>query len=418
MKLVSQIFFISVLTSIFFFNTKNILADVAKRNLSIDDAVAIAVENNHNLQISKADIEIARSEIKSAKSNYYPQIETKIVVPFVGRESGFFLDQLIWDFGRTSSLVKSKESEYEATQHSYKKNLYETIQDTKIAYYKVLLAKHNQIAAESHLNRSKILFAKTEELSKVGRSSNIDLTRASSDLGLAELELLNSKNMVEIAKLELLDIMGIDGDFELMEESTTEFEEYNLESATKKAVERSSELKNLEAQQTAIKAKLSASKSEFLPVIFGRTAYRFEGEGGEDEDGDDPPAFIAGVGIKFPIFLGFSRFAKLDKTSAQFTKSQIQIEKTKQKIIKEVKKRFLELKYARERIKITDSSRQLSKKNLKLIQEKLRLERASKVDLSDAEASYLSSNAKYLEAIYNFKISKTIFKRIVGELQI
>ena len=405
--------------TIFAFISFNTLADEYKKTLSLNEAIEIALSNNHDLQISKANIDIAKSRIKSAKSAYYPQIETKIVVPFVGRESGFFLDQLIWDFGRTSGIVKSRKSEFKASKHAFDKNTFDTIQNTKIAYYKVLIAKHNLIAAENKLEKNKISFTKIEELNKAGRSSNIELTKANSDLGSSELELLDSQNKYEISKLELMNLIGknIDDNLDLEEDIKVNEINYDIDESVKIAIEESEELKNLEAKQASIQAKLSTSKSEFLPVIFGRTAYRFEGDGADD-DGDDTPSFIAGIGVKFPIFLGFSRFAKLDESNAQFRRSQIEIEKLKHNIEKDVRKLYLQLSHARKRVSISNSSKNLSEKNLMLIKEKYNLGRASTVDLADAKASFSASNAEYFEAIYNYKITQTKFERIIGELQI
>jgi len=74
--------------------------------LTVEEAVEIAKKNNPSLDLTRADIAIAKSRVRKAKSNYYPQIKSKLVVPLIGTESGVSLDQLIWDFGRTSNLVR------------------------------------------------------------------------------------------------------------------------------------------------------------------------------------------------------------------------------------------------------------------------------------------------------------------------
>lgn len=401
----------------FYLQTNTIIADIGKKILTLDEAIEKALQNNPELEISRADVDISQSQIKAAKSSYYPQIKTKIVLPLVGRESGFFLDQLIYDFGRTPSLVRSKKFEHKASKFNYEQNLIETIQNTKIIYYKVLIAKNNLIFSQKNLIKNELLLIRTKELNKIGKSSNLELTNANSEFGSARLELTNSENQVETTKLDLINIIGVDNesDFELEENTKIETKEYKLEDLVEKALEKSLVLKNLEANQAAIRASVSASKKEFYPIIFSRVAYRFEGEGADDE-GDDTPSFIAGAGIKFPIFLGFSRFAKVDESNALLRRSQAEIAREKQRISSDAKKMFLDLKFSKEKIGITETNKQLSEKNLKLVKEKLTLGRASKIDLADAEALYSSSNAKYLEAVYNYKIVVTRIKKITGEL--
>lgn len=414
-----QIFFKIAVTSVLIFSCLNFNSYGAdnEKILTLEDAIGIAIQNNPKLGLSKADLSISKSKIRDAKSNYYPHIESKIVVPFIGRESGFFLDQLIWDFGRTSSKVKSSEYEYDASKYNYQKILNDIIQNTKTAYFKALIAKNKISTANKNIEIKELILSKIQELYRIERSSNLELTKANSDLEEAKLELINAKNKLALSKLNLIKIMGIDDDidFDLVDYKTVNFVDYNLDETIEKAINNSNELKNLQAQQVALKSRLSASKSEFFPIIFGRTAYRFEGEGAEDS-GADTPAFIAGVGIKFPIFLGFSRFAKVDEASAKLRKSQIELHEAKQRISSDVKKLFLDLKFSREKIQVAKLSKEVAENNLKLIDEKLALGRASKIDFVDAEAFYISINAKYLDAIYNYKIAETKFKKIIGEL--
>ena len=191
----------------------------------------------------------------------------------------------------------------------------------QFAYYRALINKNYVLSAEKSLKKNELLVQKTEELNKIGRSSNIDLTRAKSDLGEARLELHRQKNNFVVSKLELIDIIGAEfaKDIELVDEEEVTVQDFSLEASIEKAINNSAELKMVDAELSASRANAKASKSEFYPVIFGRTAYRFEGEGGEDF-----PAFIAGLGFSFPIFEGFARFARLDIKKAESTRSLIQ----------------------------------------------------------------------------------------------
>ena len=321
--------------------------------LSLDEAIEIAVENNHSLLLSELDIDISRSRVRDAKSNFYPQIESKIVVPFVERESGFFLDQLIWDFGRTLNLVKSTKFELEASEFAYSQTLNETVQNTSISYYNALINRNRLQAVEKKLEKNELILEKTKEQTRLGRTSSLDLTRAKSDTGNSRLDLLRQKNEFEASKLELLDLIGADfeTEFSLVDEEDIVFKDYNLNESTENAVNSSLELKKLNAQQSARIANAKSARSEFYPTIFARTAYRFEGEGGEDD-----PAFIAGFGFRFPIFEGFSRFARLDIREAESSRSLIQFVKTKKTIQSDVKKLFMDLKFNKEKIEITFTS--------------------------------------------------------------
>ena len=402
-----------IILILFVINVNATLAQEPVQLLTLDDAIEMAVSNNHSLKISEIQVDISKARVRDSKSQYYPQLESKIVVPFVERESGFFLDQLIWDFGRTSNIVKSTKFQLEASRFSYDETLNDTIQNTTISYYTALTNKHFLEAAELDLKKKELIFEKIKELNRIGRSSNIELTQAKSDTGNARLELLRQKNQFEISKMELLDFIGAehDAEVELVDNEEVLFKQYNLDIALMNAVNRSPMLRKIDAEQSASMANAKAAKSEFYPVIFGRTAYRFEGEGGEDF-----PGFIAGFGFTFPIFEGFSRFARLDIRNAESTRSLIEYEKSKKNIQTEVKRLFMDLEFNRQKIDITHTNKKVAEENLNLIKERYNLGTASQIELVDAELFYAESNSNYLQSIYNYKITEIKFLAITGEL--
>ena len=54
-----------------------------KELLTLDQAISIAIENNPAISISDANVDISRAGVKNAKSIYYPQIKSRIIVPFI-----------------------------------------------------------------------------------------------------------------------------------------------------------------------------------------------------------------------------------------------------------------------------------------------------------------------------------------------
>jgi outer membrane protein TolC len=158
-----------------------------------------------------------------------------------------------------------------------------------------------------------------------------------------------------------------------------------------------------------MKANLKASKQDYYPTIFGRTAYRIKGEGATQ------PGFIAGIGVQFPIFEGFSTISEINEAKGDLRRSQAEIESMKGQILSEVKQSYLNLKLSEESIKVTETSKTSSEENLELARERYRLGRASSIELAEAEALYASTNADYIQVIYNYKIAVAQLERAIGE---
>ncbi|MEE9213984.1 MAG: TolC family protein, partial [Thermodesulfobacteriota bacterium] len=282
-------------------------------NLNLQKAIEISLEKNPQLKIALAQVDIMKANVKDSKSNYYPRIETRIVIPFVARESGFFLDQLIWDFGRTSNLIKVAKAELESSKYSNDLSTQNIILITITSYFTVLTVQQNLISLEKKFEEQNLKLIKSKALLDLGRITHNDLVRSELDVAKSKIELINAKNNLETSKLNLLNTMGLDQEFKFKIDESAEHEliEIDLDNSINSALEKRPDLKALSANQKAAEANFSISKKEFYPTILGRTAYRFKGKDATT------PAFIAGVGLRFPIFLGFSRFAKLDESRAR-----------------------------------------------------------------------------------------------------
>src|SRR3989304_2756440 len=92
------------------------LAQETNGILTLDKALEIALENNPALEASRASVDIMKARVQGARSDLFPQIRSRFIYPFVGTESGVSLDQLIWDFGQTSNIIKEPKSKLKSSE--------------------------------------------------------------------------------------------------------------------------------------------------------------------------------------------------------------------------------------------------------------------------------------------------------------
>ena len=387
------------------------IAQEKKQILTLERAIEIAIESNPELKVSNADVDLMKARVLGSKSNYYPQVESRFIFPFIGTESGVFLDQQIWDFGRTSNLVKASKANLKSSKYLEESTQDIITQNVTVAYYSVLADQHIANALIKSVEENEKRLIQIESFLRLGRSSQVDLNKSKVNLGNARLNLIKAQNALEISKSELYNSMGVSGGFDFELVDMLEYKEINLdlETLTDKALESSPELKSLIAKDEALTADLIASKREFFPTIFGRVAYRLRGEGATQ------PSFIAGIGIKIPIFEGLSRFAEVKESNARLRRSRAEIESMIQQISSEIKELFLNLKYAEESIDVSETSISSSEENLLFAQERFRLGRGSALDMAEAETLNAMTTANFYQAIYSYKIAASQIERAIGE---
>lgn len=383
----------------------------AQEIIPIERAVEIALLNNPEFRISRSEVDISKSLLRQAKAPLYPHLKGKVVVPFVGRESGFYVDQMIWDFGKTRARIRAREHYLESAEHSLTGSKMMLVRDTHITYYQALSEKNRLQEAATETQRRGWLLEKTEELFTVGKRSAQQLSQAKIDLQQAKLELVSRENSYELAMLNLRHLMNDPslGQFDIRENLVYEKVNETREDLVGLALSQNPDIKSLLADRGGIKASLAENRGKFLPSIFGRAAYRFEGEGAET------PAFIAGIGVKIPIFEGFSRFGQMAQSRAELVRNDAQTELLRNRIILSVAELYLQLKHLEKRIGIFADSESISEKNLRLVKERYEARSASKIELAEAQALYEEAVADYKNSIYDYKIIRLKLLSLCGK---
>ena len=383
----------------------------AQEVIPVERAVEIALLNNPELRISRSEVDISKSILRQAKAPLYPQLSGKLVVPFVGRESGFYVDQMIWDFGKTKARVRSREHLLESARYMLTGSEITLVRDTRIAYYQALSEKNRLEGAVTETRRREWILEKTEELFSVGKKSAQQLNQAEIDLQQAKLELVSRENSHELAMLNLRHLMNDPslGQFDIRENLAYEKVNETREDLVSFALSENAEIKSLLAGRDGIKASIAEDRGRFLPSVFGRAAYRFEGEGART------PAFIAGIGVKIPIFEGFSRFGQMAQSRAELTRNEAQTELLRNRIILSVGELYLKLKHLEKKIKILGDSESISEKNLRLVKERYESRSASKIELAQAQALYEEAVADYKNSIYDYKIVRLRLLSLCGK---
>ena len=383
----------------------------AQEVIPVERAVEIALLNSPELRISRSEVDISKSVLRQAKSPLYPQLTGKLVVPFVGRESGFYVDQMIWDFGKTRARIRAREHYLESARHLLAGSESMLVRDTRIAYYRTLSEKNRLEGAATETRRREWLLEKTQELFAVGKRTAQELSQAEIDLQQAKLELVSRENSYELAMLGLRHLMNDPslGQFDVRENLAYEKLRETREALVSSALSENAEIKSLLADRGGITASIAENRGKFLPSVFGRAAYRFEGEGAQT------PAFIAGLGVKVPIFEGFLRFGQMAQSKAELARNEARTELLRNRIVLLVGELYLELKHLEKKIKILGDSESISERNLLLVKERYGSRSASKIELAQAQARYEEALADYKNSIYDYKIVRLRLLSLCGK---
>ena len=370
------------------------------QNLSLEDAERMAIESSLEVRLAETEVDRRKAARREASSAYFPKLHSRLIPPFIGRESGFFADQILWDFGRTKNRVKSRRSLTREAVMSKENARREALRAVRKAFYTVLLEEARLLYAEKSHLFARMQLERGRILEKNGRISTIELAERESEEKSIRFDAHKVKNSLQSARFELFQLLGIKdgGSLTLEVPRDAEFDLLPAEDVVASAFGDNAYLRALAERLKSDKANIGAARAEFLPVIYGRVAYRFKGEGAET------PAFIAGAGASIPIFEGFSRFAKLDRMRAAKKGTEIKIEIEKRRLENEIRRLLLKISQADSDILLSRQVLGTAEKKIIVAREKEQLGAASLLDLTFSEREYAKFYLKYEESVYNRRV--------------
>ena len=187
-------------------------------SLSVMDCVAVAFKNSPNIKRKKYNLDVAKSNLGIAKSQYFPVIGAG--VGFVNENNsdniyynhyyrelpsvGVSINKLIWNFGKTTAYIKMEEFYKIGAEYEFVDSLCSTLFDIKGKYYHLLKASALRDIAKYNveLNEKYVKLA-----SKKNKS---DLTTAKLNLSDANLKYIEAQNEYANEQLNLTNSMYLD----------------------------------------------------------------------------------------------------------------------------------------------------------------------------------------------------------------
>jgi outer membrane protein len=217
--------------------------------LKLSDAEAMALKNHPQVLAAQNETSAQNQRVIQVRSAYYPSIDGEVtgsVANIGGRvgagyinDSSLFdrfgdgveINQLLSDFGRTSSLVAQSKSLAKASEQNYQATRYDVLLRVSQAYFGVLRSQAVVKVAQETVAARQQLADQVGQLAQNKLRSQLDVSFADVTVSKAKLLLLRSQNLVQAAFAELTRAMGAQqpATYQLAEEALPPSPDMNLE---------------------------------------------------------------------------------------------------------------------------------------------------------------------------------------------
>jgi outer membrane protein TolC len=403
--------------------------------LSLNDCVALALRFNPALRSNQALIEAQKSRVEQALAAYYPQINfntsynwnTFNYVSLGGAVRTYtynwtFLDvfsmgpnlnQLIYDFGRTSSNVKINRENVKANEQDLVTTKQTVILNVQQAYFGVLQNQRLIEVAKDVVSQTQQHLDQAQGFYQAGTRPKIDVTKAEVDLANAQLALIQTDNNFAVARVTLNNAIGFTQSLTFPVEDILGFtpRDYQLEDIVKTAYEQRPEILQIKAKQRSQEATIQLAQSSYYPILSGNAQYLWRGSHMPNEMTWD---MFFGATLSIPLFSGFSSPNQVAEQRANMKNLVSQEETLKLNIRLEAEQAYLSQKQAAEQVRVTEKAVAQAQENYELASGRYQVGVGSPLEITDAEVQLANAKANYIQALYGYKVAEARIERATG----
>lgn len=348
-------------------------------------------------------------------SNSFPQIENQQMCFYREKEhetkvrltQAIFNPQIYYNYKIQSALAKVEKADAEV----YKKELTAEIKTAYFNYLKAVQINKALAATEKLLRENIRVNEKLFENNKV----TIDVVYRSK-AELSELEQQKAEavknNQFTASYFNFLLNRAFDAEIDLMDYAEFSIQPINIETAQNSALQHREELTMLEYNSNAVKNTLKLNKSSYLPSLSAAVDYGFQGE--EYKFSNDDDFMLASLVLKWDLFTGFQRKAKIQQAKIDRHIVETQYAETKRQIKLQVLNSYHNVIAAQKSILAAEAQLNSAKKAFNIIDKKYKKGQASLIEFMDARTSMTNAEQNLIIAKYDYQIKYADYERVSG----
>lgn len=422
---------------------------LAQTQLTLEQAVATALEKNPDRKAAFFHQRAATAGIKEARAALFPQISfaeayqrgndpvfvfgsklrqqrfgnadfalnvLNTPTPFGNFATRFSGGWQLFDSGVSWMRVSQAKQMSTVAQRQLDRTDQELIYRVIDDYMGLLLAEKQLDVASNAVTTSQAVLDRTNARFQSGMVVESDLLSAKVDLAARQAEQIRARNSVEGARAMLNRDLGVplDTDYQpaevLAERALPSASEADLE---KLALQHRPDLAGMNLQTDVQRKSETMAKAAFGPTVnvfanWETDNPHFGGGGGNN--------WIAGVELKFDVFDGGAKIARLQRERARAGEVSAQRDSLASAVRLQVRQAWLDLDAARQQVDVARAAVEQGKESLRISQNRYDGGLITIADLLRTEDAARAAESNYWQAVYRLHTSYANLELATGTL--
>ncbi len=397
------------------------------RQITVDEAVEIALRRNPGLLQAFSAIEMAEHNRLSAYGALLPGVSASFSY---SNSSTGRLDALNQGFAATSystrinagytlfdgwgrfSNLKSARLGVVEQNARYREAEFQVMQAVKQAYAAAVATRDLVAVEERRVQRQADQLEFVRQQLELGRATRSDSLRSQVDLNNAQLALLNARNNARTRTFELTEVIGSETLVGPTAEAALAVTEIPFTRDELFAIADVS-APGLQAASVAVEAAeaaVSGARSSYLPTISLNGGYGWANQ-------EFPPSnrsWSIGLTGSYPLFNGFQRETQVFRAQATADQARQAERAARLNLSSLLDARYATAQSALAGVDLAEQNVELSEESLRVVQERYQLGLATILELQDAQITFTQSEIDLVSRRFDYEAAVATIEALLG----
>ncbi len=400
--------------------------------LTRGEAIEIAVEQNHDIQIQQVRTDIAERNVSLGNADYLPTVDGVVGQNHLFGGPGFFGNRQIYTQTRLGVELSwpvflgfRRPATYNRLQELRRierlrreVEIEATLVDVTTAYADVLRQRRLVGALQQTRKLSERRVEIAETRLDAGTGTRVDLNLARVELNRDRSAVSEQEIALVEAKTQLNRTLGRDADEAFRVEGEIEVAEGIDYADTRETALNENRRLQVQRQEVDVsESEIEEVQAERWPNVNLSLGYNYTGfHSGIVPDFETQPGLEYGVNVRIPLFQGFNVNRRIDNAQSRRTISEREVLSEKTRIRAELRDAFEAYERHLERIELARKSVDLAEDNAEIGLTELRAGRITQVELRQVQLNLLDARTRLINARYDAKVAELRLRRLAGRL--
>ncbi|MBR4842366.1 MAG: TolC family protein [Bacteroidaceae bacterium] len=410
--------------------------------VTLDDAIRVALTDNPTIKVAEQQIEVKKISKDEAWQALLPSVDFSGTIQYTVLAAVMKLNGMEFKMGQDNTSTWN--GQFQVSLPVFAPTVYATMNLTKTdldnaveqsrsskldlvnqvtkAYYQVILAQDSYDVLCKSLEQAQRNFDVVKSLYELGGTSEYDKISAEVQLRSLNPTVIQARNAVTLAKLQLMLLMGIDPETEITVEGSLEDYEDRLYgealgSGGNYSLENNTNMRQLRMNETMLNQTLRVQKMNFLPTMALAGTYSMQSLYNDNWNVFDyswAKSSSIVLSLSLPIFR-MGNFTKLRSTKLQISQLNENIGYTEKQLNMQVRSYVDNMKANAEQVASNREAIEQAEKGREIASKRYEIGKGTILELNNSEVSLTQAKLTYSQSIYNYLAAKADLDKVLGD---